>query len=303
MKRHRQGLLLTLAMGMLLVIAVTATGCNGKAYSVSGRVTIRGTGIGIPNATVACGVYTALTDSSGYWGVSGLGSTTTVSVTKEGWKFEPASVRVYGDRTDVNFQGSELDYRGLSSDSSQWYYDVGVTATGQPDQIGWIRQRVTWVEPESRRTLFHMRYEIGGDMFRGSLRDLAPWFPGAGAASEAYDYFIAREGATYYLLPDRDSTPIFMLNKPLYQGATYNDMVIELPFELTVQREEEVTVPAGTFSTWYCSRLATDDGMTYLARAWFAPYVGPVKYMIEVTDTSGSGMYGCIVVALRSYNE
>ena len=141
MKRHRQGLLLTLAMGTLLVIAMIATGCNGKVYSVYGRVTIRGTGVGIEDARIACGVHCP-TDSSGYWGVSDLSGPTTVSVTKEGWKFEPESIQAYGGRADVDFQGHELDYRGLLSDSSQWaFHDVKNTATGEPDETGWIIQR------------------------------------------------------------------------------------------------------------------------------------------------------------------
>jgi len=302
-KRHRQGLLLTLAMGTLLVIAMIATGCNGKVYSVYGRVTIRGTGVGIEDARIACGVYTALTDSSGYWGVSDLSGPTTVSVTKEGWKFEPESIQAYGGRADVDFQGHELDYRGLLSDSSQWYYDVKNTATGEPDETGWIIQRVAEVEPESLQTLFHMHYETGSDTAKGLHRGLAAWFPEAKAASRDDDYFIARQGDIYYLLEDRNSTPIFMLSKPLYQGAPYNDMVVGIPIDLVVQREEGVTVPAGTFSTWYCTKSATQLGITLLVEAWFAPYVGPVKYTIEMTETGGSGWYDRTTVALRSYSE
>ena len=80
-----------------------------SSYTVSGRVTQADNGQGIEGVTLTFsgGFGSTTTDSNGNWSKSGLSGTVTVTPSKEGWTFSPASRQVTGAASDVNFTGMQ----------------------------------------------------------------------------------------------------------------------------------------------------------------------------------------------------
>lgn len=91
--------------------AVSAT------YSVSGRVT-DSYEAGISGVTISfeAGYQSVLTDEDGYWSKSGLSGTVTVTPSKPGYAFTPASRPVSEATGSVNFTGTY----GISGDVVDW---------------------------------------------------------------------------------------------------------------------------------------------------------------------------------------
>jgi hypothetical protein len=80
--------------------------CNGgTTYNISGKVT-DSSGAGISGVEVSAGSNPATTGSNGSYTISGLTGNNTVTPSKSGYTFSPASQPVSAARTDVNFTGS-----------------------------------------------------------------------------------------------------------------------------------------------------------------------------------------------------
>jgi hypothetical protein len=61
-------------------------------------------------------------------------------------------------------------------------------------------------------------------------------------------------------------------------------------------RQEDITIAAGTYNTWYSedSEDTVSDSSTYIAtsKRWFAPYIGIIKFVDQkVRKDTGEVMY------------
>ncbi|MBN2243446.1 MAG: hypothetical protein JW793_12230 [Acidobacteria bacterium] len=99
---------------------------------------------------------------------------------------------------------------------------------------------------------------------------------------------------------DFSSTPVKFANAQMDLGdvvsTTIPAGVIDedaISFEITLQAEETVTVPAGTFNNALRMQIVVDDGLgIYTERVWLARGVGPVK-MYRVSETNSTP--GCFM--------
>jgi len=305
-KRGYRSIRLVLFMVVLVGIAVIAMGCNGngdkeKTYSVSGRVTARNTGLGVSGAVVSFGSYgTVTTDASGYWVKSGIKGTVTISVAKEGWRFEPSYIAVSSETSDVYFQGQELEYRGLTP-KARWDYKVEQTLAGYPKETGYMQRGVNMYEVVGDRHLYYISHDSDIWLHPTEPSVVSPLK--SMAAAFDFDHIISRVGNKYYALLSRNDPGYLMFTAPLNIGDTCADLIWVDLFRLDVMRRENITTPAGTYNAWFCTAKYIEWNSTYRVSMWFAPYVGPVKFSIEAEGYVSTGDLKSMVLTLQSYSE
>lgn len=304
--RHRHRVLfLILCIAGIAFLTLSTAGCLGglfaKAYNVSGRVTDKDhPTVGVAGAQLSLGKFgTAMTDADGNWTKGNLKGEVTISIAKEGWNFSPASKKVTGAASNVDFEGTRfLDYMGLA-EGVVWEYTLSFEYTGLPDtsasQQVQVRQSVVNVEDQAARTLFYILSEEDEPILPRSI-DLKSF--AATIAESEYDQIMSRKGDNYYTLasPEAEEDEEHLaLAAPLRRGDTF--------MELNVEKQESITVEADTYNAWYCAR-ASDDGTEHTEdKAWFAPFVGLVKATSEITDSAYPGMAIRIQLELTSYTK
>ncbi|AZR72907.1 hypothetical protein BBF96_05585 [Anoxybacter fermentans] len=98
---------------LIIGLALLLNGCFIKrSYTVSGKI-IDQSGEGISDVTITASGETnarTKTDNSGYWKLSGLKGTVTITPSKQGWVFEPIKRVVSKDDNNVNFTGKNQEY-------------------------------------------------------------------------------------------------------------------------------------------------------------------------------------------------
>ena len=289
-------------VAILAVLAFLALGSGpcekttvDTTYSVSGRVTVKGTDTGVYNASVMCGSFgVAHTDSYGYWSKSGLQGQVNVSAAKDGWTFTPPSIPVSSAASNVNFQGQERDYKGLSKGAA-WNYDLTLTMPDGVSITGSYSLRVTSVESSGSSTLFYTAYS-------GNLFSLSVPVDSVLRTAEDWTYIIKRTGSTYYWLEDSYSYADLLFTAPLAPGASFLDDALLMPSTyLTVQNRQSIS---GYSDTWYCYArdYEPDVGTWIIWRAWFAPYTGVVRWTAELEAPPDTSYVKKIEVTLRSYS-
>lgn len=306
MKRYYRSIRLVLFTVVLVGIAVIAMGCNGngeqeKTYSVSGRVTAKNTGLGVSSVVVSFGSYgTVTTDASGCWVKNGLKGTVTISAAKDGWRFEPSSVPVSGETSDVHFAGQELDYAGLTP-KARWDYKIEETVAGYPKETGWLQRSVKMYEAVGSRHLYYVSHD--SDVWNQSTKPGAVSPLKSMAASLDFDYIISRTGSEYRCLESRNDTGYPMFTAPLAVGDTCADLVWIDVLKLDVMRRESITTPAGTYNAWFCTAKYIEWPNTYRASMWYVPYVGPVKFLLQAENNPAIGYLKDAMLILQSYSE
>jgi len=112
-----------------LIVSLLLVGClggGGKGYQVSGIIQ-DASGLGIEGVELALlgskTSLTAKTGADGSWSAQGLTGKVTITPTKEGWSFDPASLEVTKESKTVNFTGiaqvlpeEEYDVSGVVAD-------------------------------------------------------------------------------------------------------------------------------------------------------------------------------------------
>ncbi|MDD4337854.1 MAG: carboxypeptidase-like regulatory domain-containing protein [Firmicutes bacterium] len=271
MKRTTSGFRLVMCIAVIGLL-VTTSGCFreifSRAYSVSGKITdADGKGIGGVAIAFSGGFGTATTSNDGKWAKDDLKGKVTVTPTKEGWKFTPASRTVSKEVSDVDFVGGCYDYAGYV-EGAEWRYKVssafiyeGELLTGEYYSL----MEVTSVRREGEWTYYDVaKTSIDSDdeIINSSVE------------------VVGRKGMTYYNIEMDDDGEIYycdeLFTAPFNAGDTIGD------FE--VIRQESVTTAAGTFTAWYCHVSYDEDEVEIYADLWFAPYVGIVKIEIREGD-------------------
>lgn len=266
---------------------------------MSGRVTDKDhPTVGVAGAQLSLGKFgTATTDAQGNWSKGNLKGEVTISIAKEGWDFTPASKKATGAAADVNFEGTRVrDYMGLA-EGVVWEYTLSLEYTGLPDASAieqvQVRQSVVNVEDQAARTLFYVLSESDEPVLPRGM-DFKSFV--ATITEPEYDQIISRKGDDYYGLAsptDEEDEEHLVLAAPLHKGDTFE--------ELSVEKQESITVEAGTYNAWYCARIS-DDGTEHTEnKAWFVPFVGLVKATSEFTDSEHPGMAIRMQLELTSY--
>lgn len=270
-KQTKGGLRLVMCI-VVIGLLVTTSGCFreifSKAYSVSGKITdADGKGIGGVAIAFTGGFGTATTSNDGKWAKNGLKGKVTVTPTKEGWKFTPASKTVSKEASDVDFVGGWYDYAGYVKDA-KWHYKMFSAFFYEEElfteeydsltEVTSVRREGEWTYYDVANTL------IGSD----------------GEIINSSVEVVGRKGMTYYNIEmDDDGEIVYcdeLFTAPFNAGDTIGD------FE--VIRQESVTTAAGTFTAWYCHIPYDEDEVEVYADLWFAPYVGIVKIEIREDD-------------------
>jgi hypothetical protein len=301
-RRQHRVLFLILCVAGIAFLTLSTAGCLGGlfagAYSVSGRVTDKDDpAAGVAGAKLSFGRFgTTTTDAQGNWSKDKLKGQVQISIAKEGWDFAPASKKVTGPSTTVNFVGRFCDYMGLSL-GAKWEYELSIDITGvenptvvEPTQAS---QEVVRVDKQDARTLFYIFSESEEPQLPDGI-DAKSLL--AIMTNPEYTAIVSRKGDNYYDLthPDQEeSEDHLIMEVPLSVGDTY--------LGLTVEREETVTTSAGSFTALYCAG-ESDEGTGHAeAEAWFAPSVGLVKATSVFTDSELPGMVMRMELELTSY--
>ncbi|HBK59881.1 MAG TPA: hypothetical protein DDZ84_03700 [Firmicutes bacterium] len=208
-------------------------------------MTIKGPDTGVPNAMVSFESFgTATTDSNGYWTKSRLEGLVRVSVAKHGWTFTPPRIPVSGIVSDVDFEGWEFDYRGLSETAS-WQYDAEFTSANENKETWLITHRVDRVEESDSATLFHI----------SSFSSLSsPPLPSmAMIASARKEYIIKREGPLWVEGFDDDGNVLCRRTANNGLWKTEFDVVFA-PYTGLVKLTVETDLPTNSPNYCPCSR-------------------------------------------------
>lgn len=101
---------------LVLALVVLLSGCNlfgGKQtpYDVSGTILdVEGNGLADVSLNFSGGQGVAETDEDGKWYKSALKGEVVVTPVKDGWKFEPTSIKVSASSTEVDFEATEAGF-------------------------------------------------------------------------------------------------------------------------------------------------------------------------------------------------
>lgn len=244
--RRAAAILAILLFGIVPMIA----GCGAEkptTYVVSGRVTLNGDGL--PGVTLAFSGMstTATTDAQGNWTQSGLSGTATVTPAKIGYTFDPASIAVSGERTDVNF--TALTPPPVPS---------GLTAVGSLGQI-----QLTWNASASA---------TGYNVYRGTSEGTLVKVTAAPIASTSYTDTIpspAGDGVWYYYKVTAVAGPAESGFSSLVRSmhgtrlnAVYSTGYNTEPFKSPYVAEGTVTVNGGNLQVADGTRLYVLDNST-----------------------------------------
>lgn len=119
------------ALAIGLVVATFVVSCSpgsvvGVYYTVSGRITQDGVGLGGVSLLFSGGYGIAVTDAHGLWSKSGLRGTVAVTPSKAGYAFSPTSRQVSGPDNSVSFRGTLLQAGDLEGYVYLADWDVGL---------------------------------------------------------------------------------------------------------------------------------------------------------------------------------
>lgn len=303
MRQRHRGLFLILCALVLAFLTIFTAGCSGgpvKEHAVSGRVTFKDDpSKGVEGVTLSFGTFgTSTTSSEGEWTKNGLRRTVRVSPAKEGLEFTPGSTVVSSTATNINFSAIELDYMGLTI-GAKWEYDESVTITGIPNPPetahGWAREEVVSTQQTNVGTLFTIEGEeqVPNPFEQASVRSLMTGK--VQADSDSFSRVIHRKGNEYFEVYGIPEEEHLYLTAPLNIGATLGSSPII--------RKEQVTTPAGAFQAWYCERYGGEDTMHVDVGMWYVPYVGTVKIVADITDSTMPGLVIRHEVMLNSYTK
>ena len=284
------------ACAAAIMLLVTASGCipsaSSKPYSVSGRIT-DAEGRGIEGISLALGGFgIAITDADGAWIKDNLKGTVKVTPATEGWRIEPASQSVSAASSTVDFEGTKLDYVGLH-EGTEWTYAV----TGYKVHDG---EETVDFEDSITVAVEDVREEVDGTYFAispvespcatvsGTSRVLPEQIVKPLQDSDEPWMEVRRCEGQYCLVEHEEGYPdnyILLLQKPIEQGHMVYPAIFGGTLGLTVEAEESVTTPAGSFKAWRCTyyQMYGEDGATEYT-LWFAPYVGTVKFEHNIYD-------------------
>lgn len=303
MKQRNRGLFLILCATALAFLTMFTAGCSGgpvKEYAVSGRITFKDDpSKGVEGVTLSFGTFgTSTTNEEGEWAKNGLKGTVRVSPAKEGLEFTPASTSVSSAATNINFSAIELDYMGLAM-GAKWEYDESVTITGIPNPPatahGWAREEVVSTQQTTSGTLFTIEGEeqVPNPFGQASVRPLMTGK--VQANSDSFTRVIHRKGNEYFDVYGIPEEEYLYLTAPLSIGATLGSY--------SIIRREQVTTSAGTFQAWYCEGSRDEDTMHVDAGMWYVPYVGIVKIVVDITDSTMPGLVIRHEAVLNSYTK
>lgn len=300
MKRVINGLRLAACIAVVVLLFTTTSGCLGgvisQPYSVSGKITDPdGNGIGGVAIAFSGRFGTATTSDDGKWAKDGLKGKVTVTPTKEGWKFTPGSKTVSKEASNVDFVGSKLDYLGLF-EFSEWNYNVTIEPPPE-DELNelYVSVAVDSVEECEDGTYFYISLE-------GS--EVAPAYHVLTGQPEPPEeevmLAIARKEDGYYLViqvEGQESIEAFLFEAPLEAGDT---IMGEL---LTVEGEESIATPTGTFKALRCALAGSDEDDVERITFWLAPYIGLVKAEIVNSPYPGDedSEAATLTIILESY--
>lgn len=293
MGQVRRGLRLVACSAAIMLLLVTASGCisptSSKPYSVSGRIA-DAEGRGIEGISLTFGGFgIATTDADGAWIKDNLKGTVKVTPATEGWRFEPASRSVSAASSTVDFVGTKLDYVGLHEGTEWAYLVTGYSVFDGEETVDFedsITIAVQSVSEEDDGTYFAISpvespcAKVSGasrvfpDQIVKPLQDSdEPWME------------VRRCEGQYCLVKHLDGYPdeyILLLQKPIKQGHMVYPAIFGGRLGLTVEAEESVTTPAGSFKAWRCTYYEVEEGYGGIEfTLWFAPYVGTVKFEVN----------------------
>lgn len=299
MKRAKRGSRLAICMAIIALLIATSgcfRGIASKVYSVSGKIT-DADGNGIQGAKLAFdgGFGTATTGVDGKWAKDGLKGKVTVTPTKEGWKFTPASQTVSKAASNVDFAGSELDYLGLFH-STEWNYKATLEPPpeDEPDEL-LVSVAVDSVEERDDGTYFYMSLT---ESQVAAARACSILTGQPEPPEEELVIAIARRDDGYHIVGQVDNEEV--LEIPLFKAplAAGGSIMGEL---FTVEEEESITTPAGVFEAWRCTAEGPEDADIERITLWLAPYVGPVKAQLIDRPYPENPEGSTLTITLQSY--
>jgi len=137
----------TLLLLLVVALVLLAGGCGNKPYTAFGTVT-DGTSVGIADVTVAVdGIGVATTNADGEWTLTEVTGRRTVTPSKAGFSFDPASTTITAKQNIANFIGTPIDVsnvalRVYAPASSFAHISRDIPQTGASEVIAEVRVKV-----------------------------------------------------------------------------------------------------------------------------------------------------------------
>ena len=132
----------TIGIAVVLLIGATLTGCIGVKrpdIAVSGFVLDSDTGAGVGGVEVVVGsLGRTVTSENGSWSFSKAKKGAEVSVSKEGWTFQPESLPVKDEGDSLTFSGTRIAYSvsgAVFDQSGAGLEDVLILFANDKDEI------------------------------------------------------------------------------------------------------------------------------------------------------------------------
>ncbi len=161
------------------------------------------------------------------------------------------------------------DFMGFE-ENNQWIYNYSF----EEEEESTVTRTVTDITVENGKEIIEVESQHVSE-WNGETSE---WTSGDIFSKEGNSYKLI--GSFYYNNGDKEvniyDNELTLINTPINTG----DQVFEMYDDtfMTVVREEEVEVPAGTFTAWFFEfDYIETESYHEISKLWFVPYVGIVK--------------------------